>query len=93
MGRYQATMMHATTGGEGIYPFDGPDDLLTKTPVRVVRHFMELVDTKLFPEDHVEYELNAAMKNAERGVITAMGSMHLHDGPPLPFLVMIAKAA
>ncbi len=93
MAHYQATVMHATTGGEGIYAFEGPDDLLSKTPVRVVRHFMEQIDAKFLPQDHVDYELNAAMKNSDRGVITAMGSMQLREGPPLPFLLMIAKAA
>jgi len=44
MARYTARMMDAATGGEGAYDFDGPDNLLSLTPVRVVRAFMEHVD-------------------------------------------------
>lgn len=92
MARYTARMMDAETGGEGRYDFDGPDDLLQQTPVRVVRAFMEHVDREMFPLTHVDYELNAAFKDAGRGVITALGSL-IHDGdPPSPFLLMISAA-
>jgi len=41
---------------------------------------------------HVDYELNAAYKDKDRAVVTAMGSL-IHDGdPPSPFLLMIAAA-
>ncbi|MEQ8604773.1 MAG: hypothetical protein RIB45_15775 [Marivibrio sp.] len=93
MARYTARMMDAATGGEGRYDFEGPDDLLRQTPVRVVRAFMEHVDRDMFPLTHVDYELNAAYKDQDRGVVTAMGSL-IHDGdPPSPFLLMIAAAS
>ena len=86
--------MDAKRGTEGRYEFDGVDDLLAKTPVRVVRAFMEHVDKNIFPESHVDYELNAAMKNSERQVVTAIGSFHLDGGDaPIPFLMMISDSA
>jgi len=93
MAKFTANMMDAETGSGNFYEFDGPDDLLDRTPVRVVRHFMEIVDRDLLPKEHIDYELNAAMKNRQIGVITAMGSMMLERGGEIPFLLMISKKA
>ncbi|SMF38388.1 hypothetical protein SAMN06265365_102441 [Tistlia consotensis] len=90
MATFKAHMLAADTGGEGVYAFDAPDGLLQQTPARVVRHFMERVDRSLLPHEHVDYELNAALKNAEKGVVTAMGSLILERQPPIPFLLMIS---
>lgn len=90
MARFTARMLDADTGGEGVYQFEAPDDLLARTPARVVGQFMAQVDRSLLPHEHVDYELNASMKNAEKGVVTAMGSLILERQPPIPFLLMIA---
>ena len=91
MTQYTARMMDAVSGGEGRYDFDADDGLLDRTPVRVVRAFMDHVDKDLFPTIHVDYELNAAFANREHHrVVTAMGTL-IHDGdPPTPFLLMIS---
>ncbi|MCR9221796.1 MAG: hypothetical protein NXI21_16350 [Alphaproteobacteria bacterium] len=89
MASYTARMMDAVTGGEGRYDFEGPDELLARTPVRVVRAFMEHVDRDLFPRVHIDYELNAAYNDRTRRVVTAMGTLIHDDDPPTPFLVMI----
>ena len=60
MATYNAHLMHGERGSEGSYDFDGPDDLLKKTPVRIVRHFMEHVEKSVLQSQHVDYELNAA---------------------------------
>ena len=91
MARFTANMMDAETGSGNHYEFDGPDDLLDRTPVRVIRHFMEIVDRDLLPRKHIDYELNAAMKNRAIGIVTAMGSMILEKGGEIPFLVMISR--
>jgi hypothetical protein len=50
------------------------------------------VDRSIFPTRHVDWELNAAFKNPERGVVTCMGSFHLDgDQPTAPFMLMIAR--
>ena len=92
MAAYRARMMDAVSEREGVYAFEGADDLMSDTPVRVVRAFFEHADRSTFPAGHVDWELNAAFKNAERGVVTCMGSFHLEgDQPPAPFLLMIAR--
>ena len=65
---------------------------MNDTPVRVVRAFFEHVDRAAFPTKHVDYEINAAFKNKERGIVTCMGALHLEGGAsPAPFLLMVAR--
>lgn len=91
MATFTARLLDAKSGNEGSYDFDGPDDLLSQTPVRVVRHFMEYIDKTVLPSQHMDYELNAALKNRERGIVTAMGDLHFEHGEdPAPFMLMIA---
>ena len=90
MATYRARMMDAATGGEGVYDFDALDDLFGKSPIKIINAFIDHVDRKLFPHQHIDVELNAAMKNDEHQVVTGMGKLVLEHQPPLPFLVMIA---
>lgn len=91
MTTYYARILDADTGAEGKYSFEGPANLFSETPVRIVRAFMEHVDRNLLPQKHVDYELNVALKNAEHEVVTAMGAFHFDGGRPgLPFLLMIS---
>jgi hypothetical protein len=90
MASYTAWMTDAETGNEGVYHFEGPDDLFRQTPVRIVRTFMEHVDQRLFPALHIDYELNAALKHGEHQVVTAMGSLITEKGPGIPFTLFIA---
>ena len=39
---------------------------MDKSPVKVMRRFMEIVDRKVLPNEHVDYELNAALKSGKR---------------------------
>ena len=92
MALYRARIMEAVNGETGAYEFDGAEDLMDDTPVRVVRAFFEHVDRAKLPP-HADWELNAAFKNRERGVVTCMGSFHLGaEQPPAPFLLMITRA-
>ncbi len=94
MAVFTARLMDANSGNEGVYDFEAPADFMTRTPVRIVRHFMEFIDKDVLPTQHVDYELNAALKNAERGIVTAMGNLHFEHGEdPAPFLLMIAARA
>ena len=91
MNTYVARMMDAETGSEGRYEFEADDGLLGKSPVKVVRAFMEHVDKDLFPHQHIDYELNAAFKNKGKKVVTAMGSLVTGHDPEIPFLLMIVS--
>lgn len=93
MATYRARLIDAVNDREGVHDFEGPDDLMEDTPVRVVRSFFEHVDRAALPAGHNDWELNAAFKNRERGVVTCMGSFHFESDPPAPFLLMIAARA
>ena len=60
--------------------------------MRVFRHFMEYVDRSVLAAEHVDYELNFAMKNERLQVVTAAGSLVRENGGTIPFLMMIARA-
>jgi len=92
MKRYRAWITDSDTANEGIYDFDGPDDLFSQTPVRIVRAFMEHVDKNLLPAEHIDYELNAAMKHSPHAILTAMGSFLVQHGPGIPFTLFITPA-
>ena len=91
--KFVGRIMDATTGGEGRYEFDGPDNLLKKTPVRVVKTFMEEVAMTESQHEIEDFEVNAAFKNTEYGVVTCMGSLILENGGRLPFLLMVSPAS
>lgn len=90
MATYTAWMVDAETGSEGTYDFEARDDLFDDTPIRIVRVFMEHVDKDIFPAEHVDYEVNAALKHAPHQVVTAMGSLILEKGPSIPFTLFIS---
>lgn len=87
---YFARMLDAVTNGEGAYRFDGPADLMQKTADEIVAVFFHFVERDLL-STHADWEVNGIMKNKERGVVTAIGSLIPERGdPPLPFLLMIS---
>jgi hypothetical protein len=90
MATYTARMMDAETGGEGKYTFQGPDDLMKRTADEIVAAFFESATDIL--SKHADWELNGVLKNRERGVVTAIGSLVPDKGEELPFLLMISKA-
>ena len=90
MATYGVRMMDANTGGEGRYSFQGPEDLFARTPVKIIKAFMDHVDKTLLPHEHVEYEINAAFKNNEHKTVTAMGHLILEHPPAIPFMMMIS---
>lgn len=53
---------------------------------------MEYVDAKIFPKEHIDYEINAAIKHGRHKVVTAMGSFLIERGPAIPFTLFIATA-
>ena len=91
MTTYYARIMDASTGGEGTYEFTDGEKLLKKSPMKVIRAFMEHASHDLIPAQYEDYELNAAFKHS--GVVTGMGSLILTHDPPIPFLIMISAKA
>jgi len=92
MSQFSAVVMHGKYGGEGRYTFEGPDDLMSKSPVRVMRAFMESGQVRDGIGD-VDYEVNAAMKNKELGVVTVIGELNINKHGNQPFMCMISASA
>jgi len=92
MTHYTAVLIHGDRGGEGSYTFEGDDGLLSKTPVKVMRAFMEYLDEHAHL-GHIEYVVNAAMKNKELGVVTVLGELEFGDANDQPFMCMISKSS
>lgn len=93
MATYIARIMDAETGAENAYHFEGPDDLFERTPMRIVRLFFESIEVSMFHSEHVDYEINTAIKKPEHQVVLVVGSYHLHSGDDKPFMMMISPAA
>lgn len=91
MATFHATLMHGKRSSEGAYAFDGPDDLMQRTPVKVMRQFMEYLDEHA-NLGHIEYAINAAMKSRSADVVTILGEFEFDGGDVQPFICMIADA-
>ena len=91
MATYNAVLMHGERGGEGNYSFEGDDDLLSRSPVKVMRAFLKHLDDNA-GLGHIDHEINAAMKNKEKGVVTALGNLIFHGDDAQPFVCMISAA-
>lgn len=90
MATYFAKMLDAETGGEGSYSFEGPDDLMQRTADEIVTAFFAAVEPQVL-KYNVDWEINGIMKNRERRVVTAIGSLiPERDEPDMPFLLMIS---
>lgn len=90
MATYYARMLDGETSGEGQYVFDGPADLMSRTADEIVGVFFEHVETQVL-RGHVDWEVNGVLKNRERRIVTAMGSLiPQRDDAPMPFLLLIS---
>ena len=90
MAKYYARMLDAATSGEGSYTFDGPADLMARTADEIVGVFFEHVEKQVLGTN-VDWEINGVMKNRDRRVVTAMGSLiPQKDDTPMPFLLLIS---
>ncbi|WP_158964846.1 hypothetical protein [Chachezhania sediminis] len=90
MKKYQAVIMHGAHEGEADYMFEGPDDLMDRTPVRVMRAFMEYLDSTA-GLGHIDYEINAAKRNREQRVVTILGDLVFAPDDVKPFMCMISE--
>ncbi|PIE11939.1 MAG: hypothetical protein CSA72_02155 [Rhodobacterales bacterium] len=90
MATYNATLMHGERGGEGKYTFEAEDGLIDNSAMSTVRRFMEHL-TEHAGLGPFEWQLNAAMKNKEKHVVTALGVLVLH-GDEEPFVCFINEA-
>lgn len=90
MTTYYARILDAQNGNEAGYEFNGPPDLMQQAADDVVGAFFDEVDHAVL-HDHIDWELNGALNNRERRVVTGIGSLiPKKEAPPIPFLLMIS---
>ena len=89
MARYGATIMHGKRDAERTIEFDGPEDLMSHSPMTVMRTFMQYLDDHA-NIGHIDYEVNAAMKSEKSAVVTVLGELKFASGDHQPFMCMIA---
>jgi len=89
MTKYLAVLMHGRRGTEGRYEFNANDTLLEETPVRIMRTFMDSVEAQS-GLGHMDYEINAALKNEKQNIVTVIGEIHFESGDHQPFVCMIS---
>ena len=92
MTTYTARVVHGRTRGEGLHDFEGPADLMSRSPVKVMRHFMEQATEKGLIE-HEDYEIFSALKDKTHGIVTVLGDYIYAPGNTSPFMCMIAAKA
>ena len=85
---YFATMVDAATGSHQDYTFEAAADLFDRPRAELIAAFMHYVDHTELPKEDVGYEVQAAFKDREHKVVTAIGVLRLASGE-LPFMAMI----
>lgn len=86
----QAIVMGPVSGSDSTYKFDAPDDLFSRPADEIVEAFAAHIHEAGVISGAASYELNSAMKNREKNVVTAIGNLIL-GGDHLPFVVMISQ--
>ncbi len=86
----QAIVLGEVSGSDGTYLFDADDDLFQRPADEIVEVFMRHIHDQHIISDREHYELNSAMKNKEKQVVTAVGNLFLKNDA-LPFVVMISQ--
>ena len=90
MTKYYARMLDGETSGEGQYTFERPADLMRRPADEIVSLFFDHVEKEVL-RSNVDWEINGELKNKERRIVTAMGSLiPQKEDPPMPFLLLIS---
>lgn len=84
-----AVMFDAETGRQETYDFDAPDDIFHRPRMELIDMFFRYVDHVELPDDDVGYEIQSALKDHDKKVVTATGFLRLSNGQ-IPFMVMIS---
>lgn len=89
MPAYLAQMIHGRTGGEGNHPFEGPENLLSLAPTRVMEYFMQHAIANRALHEHEDYEVYSALRSSDGACVTVMGEFLYTADSRSPFVCMI----
>lgn len=92
MPRMTAVLMHGERGGEGRYGFEVSEAVAAGPAAGIMHAFMAHLDATA-DLGHIDYEINAAMKNRDLQITTVIGEMILPGGNRQPFACFIAPDA
>jgi hypothetical protein len=84
---YKATLMAYGEGGDNIFEFLGPPQLMEQPADDIVEAFINYMNGQGLTDTPFRYELNGAIKHGS--ILTAMGSLIL-KGRTFPFIAMIS---
>lgn len=87
----EATVMGHRSGADSRYRFQIEGDPMTMPADEVVEALMDHLRRTGIIGAGTRYELNSAIRNAECGVVLAVGTLLLKQHP-LPFAAFISKA-
>ena len=88
----QAIVSGEVSGSDGVCLFDADDDPFQRPVDEIVEVFMQHIQDQRIISGRDRHELNSAMKNKEKQVVTAVGNLVLKNGT-LPFVKMISRTA
>lgn len=91
MAQYKFTLMHGNREAYGSYPFEGPEDLLSQSPVKVMKVAMDQIDKEAHV-GHIDYHLFSCLKDKHTGIVTALGDFVFHGDDTQPFTALISPA-
>lgn len=86
--RANAVVLGPQSGSDSRYTFQVEEDFFQLPADDIVERFIDhLHEEGILPEKNA-YELNSALKNKERSVVTALGSLRFAN-EEVPFVAMI----
>lgn len=92
MAKYKLMLTHATRDGQGVHIFEADDDLLTHSPVTVMRTTMAAMEHEGPNIGHIDFQLYSCLKDKDTGVVSALGDLIFNGTQSEPFTALISKA-
>ena len=94
MAKFKMVLMHGSRHGEGTHYFEAADDLLTHSPMTVLRAAFDGMRAEVSAVDigHLDYEIYSALNDKAKGVVSALGALIFEGGQHEPFTALVSVA-
>jgi hypothetical protein len=89
MANFRAVFIFPAMIGEGRFEFEAPAELLDDAPFRIVDTFLRNVGNLGLNVAVQDHDIQAAFNDRTFRIITALGVLRSHNGPPVPFSASI----
>ena len=93
MANYKLVLMHGSRHGEGVHMFEAADDLMTHSPVTVLRTTMEAMESEMKGPSigKLEFEVYSCLKDKDKEIVSALGDLIFDGAQREPFTALISK--